>query len=45
MKLLRRAGRRPDTDPGDVALHARNVRFDWAGPPLRWLPPSPSPRI
>ncbi|MGY2007896.1 metal-dependent hydrolase [Nocardia gipuzkoensis] len=41
MKLLRRAGRRPDTDPGAVALHARNVRFDWAGTPLRWMPAEP----
>ncbi|WP_067471818.1 metal-dependent hydrolase [Nocardia amamiensis] len=41
MKLLRRAGRRLDTDPGPVALHARNVRFDWAGTPLRWMPAEP----
>ncbi|MBF6299487.1 metal-dependent hydrolase [Nocardia amamiensis] len=41
MKLLRRAGRRPDTDPGPVALHARNVRFDWAGTPLHWMPAEP----
>lgn len=41
MQLLRRAGRRPETDPGAVALHARNVRFDWAGTPLRWMPAEP----
>jgi uncharacterized protein len=41
MKLLRRAGRRPDTDPGAVALHARNVRFDWSDTPLRWMPTEP----
>ncbi|MEV6432234.1 metal-dependent hydrolase [Nocardia sp. NPDC051463] len=41
MKLLRRAGRRPDIDPGEVALHARNVQFDWADTPLHWMPAEP----
>ncbi|WP_043655816.1 metal-dependent hydrolase [Nocardia thailandica] len=41
MKLLRRAARRTDTDPGTVALHARNVRFDWADVPLRWMSAEP----
>ncbi|MFR9749518.1 metal-dependent hydrolase [Nocardia sp. 004] len=41
MKLLRRAGRRPDSAPGSVALHARNVRFDWTDTPLRWMPEEP----
>ncbi|WP_225728859.1 MULTISPECIES: metal-dependent hydrolase [unclassified Nocardia] len=38
MKLLRR---RPGIDPGEVALHARNVRFDWTDTPLRWMPDEP----
>ncbi|WP_280489423.1 metal-dependent hydrolase [Nocardia farcinica] len=41
MKLLRRARRRPETDPGEVALHARNVRFDWTDTPLHWMPAEP----
>ncbi|MET7767484.1 metal-dependent hydrolase [Nocardia sp. NPDC005366] len=41
MKLLRRGERRPETDPGEVALHARNVRFDWADTPLHWMPSEP----
>ncbi|RJO69986.1 metal-dependent hydrolase [Nocardia panacis] len=40
MKLLRRH-RRPEIDPGEVALHARNVRFDWTDTPLRWMPTEP----
>ncbi|NKY49483.1 metal-dependent hydrolase [Nocardia vermiculata] len=28
-------------DPGEVALHARNVRFDWQATPLRWLASEP----
>lgn len=40
MKLLRRAQRR-DLDPGEVALHARNVQFDWADTPLHWMPAEP----
>lgn len=39
MNLLRK--RRPDTDPGAVALHARDVRFDWSDTPLRWMPAEP----
>ncbi|WP_054813399.1 metal-dependent hydrolase [Nocardia arizonensis] len=41
MKLLRRDRRRIDTDPGEVALHARDVRFDWADTPLHWMPAEP----
>ncbi|WP_280445032.1 metal-dependent hydrolase [Nocardia brasiliensis] len=41
MKLLRRGERRPDIDPGEVALHARNVQFDWADTPLHWMPDEP----
>ncbi|MFC9434635.1 metal-dependent hydrolase [Nocardia sp. NPDC057030] len=41
MKLLRRGERRPDIDPGEVALHARNVRFQWADTPLHWMPEEP----
>jgi predicted metal-dependent hydrolase len=26
------------TEPERVALHAREVKFDWAGLPLRWIP-------
>ncbi len=26
------------TEPDRVALHARDVAFDWAGLPLRWIP-------
>lgn len=28
-------------DPGKVSLRARNVRFDWAGVPLHWMPAEP----
>lgn len=28
-------------DPTKIALHARNVAFDWAGLPLRWIPGEP----
>lgn len=32
----------PDVvDPGEVALQARNVRFDWSSTPLHWLPGEP----
>ncbi|MFB7878407.1 metal-dependent hydrolase [Nocardia sp. NPDC056064] len=41
MKLLRRAAPRPETDPGQVALHARNVRFDWSDVALQWMPDEP----
>lgn len=41
MKLLRRGPRRIDIDPGEVALHARDVRFDWTDTPLRWMPAEP----
>ncbi|MGW1740415.1 metal-dependent hydrolase [Nocardia sp. NPDC001965] len=29
------------TDPGDVALNARDVRFDWADIPLHWMAAEP----
>ncbi|GAA5057557.1 metal-dependent hydrolase [Nocardia callitridis] len=41
MKLLRADRRRPDVDPGEVALHARDVRFDWTDTPLHWMPAEP----
>ena len=41
MITARRPTRRPATDPGPVALHPRNVRFDWAGVPLHWIPGDP----
>ncbi|MEU8894541.1 metal-dependent hydrolase [Nocardia sp. NPDC048505] len=41
MKLLRWNDRRPEIDPGEVALHARNVQFDWADTPLHWMPAEP----
>ncbi|RBO88286.1 metal-dependent hydrolase [Nocardia puris] len=41
MKILRKADPRPDVDPGEVALHARNVQFDWADTPLHWMADEP----
>ncbi|GAD87357.1 metal-dependent hydrolase [Nocardia asteroides] len=41
MKLLRRSARRPEVDPGTVALHARNVTFDWSGVELQWMTDEP----
>lgn len=29
------------SDPGDVALHARNVTFDFSDSPLQWIPGEP----
>ncbi|WP_328387546.1 metal-dependent hydrolase [Nocardia sp. NBC_00416] len=29
------------TDPGEVALNARDVRFDWTAVPLHWMPTEP----
>jgi predicted metal-dependent hydrolase len=29
---------KPPTEPERVALHAREVKFDWSGLPLRWIP-------
>lgn len=26
------------SEPGKVALHARNVKFDWSGLPFEWIP-------
>lgn len=37
----RKAATDPQLDPGEVAPHARNVRFDWSGTPLRWMPNEP----
>lgn len=31
----------PDTDPGKVELHARNVHFDLSQTPLHWIPGNP----
>ena len=31
----------PDTDPGKVELHARNVEFDLSQTPLHWIPDHP----
>ena len=28
----------PSAEPDRVALHAREVKFDWTGLPLRWIP-------
>ncbi|KZM72358.1 metal-dependent hydrolase [Nocardia terpenica] len=41
MKLLPFRTRRATIDPGEVALHARNVRFDWRDTPLHWMPAEP----
>ncbi|ATL66736.1 metal-dependent hydrolase [Nocardia terpenica] len=41
MKLLPIRMRRATIDPGEVALHARNVRFDWRDTPLHWMPAEP----
>src|SRR5580693_4129289 len=30
-----------DLEPGPVALQPRDVRFDWSGLPLRWIPGEP----
>lgn len=30
------------TEPGPIALQARDVRFDWSGFPLRWIPSEPA---
>lgn len=41
MKLLPKRDRRAVTEPGEVALHARNVQFDWADTALHWMPAEP----
>ncbi|MEV0077398.1 metal-dependent hydrolase [Nocardia neocaledoniensis] len=41
MKLLRRSARRPELDPGKVALQARNVAFDWSAVDLHWMSAEP----
>lgn len=35
------SARRAVREPEKVALHARDVVFDWAGLPLRWIPGEP----
>lgn len=32
----------PETDPGEVELHARNVEFDLSASPLHWIPNRPA---
>ncbi|MET9490210.1 metal-dependent hydrolase [Nocardia sp. NPDC006630] len=41
MKLLPKLGRRPVTEPGEVALHARNVHFDWSNTAPVWMTAEP----
>ncbi|MBB5918448.1 hypothetical protein BJY24_007360 [Nocardia transvalensis] len=41
MKLLPSRARRVTIDPGEVALQARNVQFDWRDTPLHWMPAEP----
>ncbi|WP_067541415.1 metal-dependent hydrolase [Nocardia crassostreae] len=41
MKLLPKLGRRVVTEPGEVALHARNVRFDWSHTEPVWMKDEP----
>ncbi|MFI6869166.1 metal-dependent hydrolase [Nocardia sp. NPDC050406] len=42
MKLLPTLGRRQSvTDPGEVALNARNVQFDWTQTPPVWMTAEP----
>lgn len=41
MKLLPKLGRRQVTEPGEVALHARNVRFDWSQTEPVWMKQEP----
>jgi predicted metal-dependent hydrolase len=31
-----------DTDPGQLVLQPRDVRFDWSGLPLTWIPGEPA---
>ncbi|MVU83356.1 metal-dependent hydrolase [Nocardia sp. ET3-3] len=41
MKLLPNLGRRPVTEPGEVALQARNVKFDWSRTEPVWMKKEP----
>ncbi|MFI5720181.1 metal-dependent hydrolase [Nocardia sp. NPDC051750] len=41
MRLFRNPASGQVTDPGQVALTARNVRFDWTGLPLHWMKREP----
>ncbi len=34
--------RNDDTDPGQLVLMPRDVRFDWSGLPLTWIPGEPA---
>ncbi|BEK86375.1 metal-dependent hydrolase [Nocardia seriolae] len=41
MKLLPKLGRQPVTEPGEVALQARNVKFDWSRTEPIWMKREP----
>ncbi|WP_067697044.1 metal-dependent hydrolase [Nocardia jejuensis] len=41
MKLLPKLGRAAETEPGEVALHARNVQFDWSETSPVWMKSEP----
>ncbi|MFD3429142.1 metal-dependent hydrolase [Nocardia fluminea] len=41
MKLFPWGRESPEIDPGVVALHARNVSFDWSGVDLQWMSAEP----
>lgn len=41
MKLLPKLGRRTVAEPGEVALHARNVQFDWSRTEPVWMKDEP----
>ncbi|RDI54034.1 metal-dependent hydrolase [Nocardia mexicana] len=41
MKLLPFRARHETIDPGEVALQARNVQFDWRNTPLHWMAAEP----
>lgn len=41
MRPFRTHGSEQVTDPGKVALTARNVEFDWTGLPLHWMKSEP----
>ncbi|QLY33338.1 metal-dependent hydrolase [Nocardia huaxiensis] len=41
MKLLPKLGRQPVTEPGEVALQARNVQFDWSRTKPVWMAEEP----
>ncbi|WP_280424570.1 metal-dependent hydrolase [Nocardia carnea] len=41
MRLFRDDASERVTDPGEVALNARNVHFEWTGIPLHWMKSDP----